>query len=161
MSSSRKSQNMSIPAEIRTNKSKKSVLIAYICWLFGGIFGLHHFYLGRDRHAFVWWSTLGGFIVGWLGEIFTIPRYVRDANEDVGYIQDLVGRMVKNRKVNIELYCMIRFIYGLYNKVRIKLLGTNRIIVLMVSNLTVSLFFKEFFRYNSFVTSNTFGDAFI
>ncbi|XP_063393174.1 dnaJ homolog subfamily C member 22 [Cydia fagiglandana] len=77
---------------------KKSVLVAYVLWLFGGIFGVHHFYLRRDRHAFVWWSTLGGFGVGWLGEIFRIPRYVRDANEDPKYMEELVGRMIRNKK---------------------------------------------------------------
>ncbi|KAI8431109.1 hypothetical protein MSG28_001164 [Choristoneura fumiferana] len=78
---------------------KKSVLVAYLLWLFGGIFGVHHFYLRRDRHAFVWWTTLGGFGIGWLGEILRIPRYVRDANEDPKYMEELVGRMVRNKKV--------------------------------------------------------------
>ncbi|CAH2104032.1 unnamed protein product [Euphydryas editha] len=77
---------------------KKSVLLAYILWLFGGIFGVHHFYLRRDKHAFVWWSTLGGFGIGWLGEVFRIPRYVRDANEDPTYMQELVKRMIQNKK---------------------------------------------------------------
>lgn len=79
--------------------SKKSVIVAYILWLFSGIFGVHHFYLRRDRHAFVWWSTLGGFGVGWLGEVFRIPRYVRDANEDPKYMQELIARMRQNKKV--------------------------------------------------------------
>ncbi|XP_032527622.1 dnaJ homolog subfamily C member 22 [Danaus plexippus] len=78
--------------------SQKSVIVAYIFWLFGGIFGVHHFYLRRDKHAFVWWSTLGGFGIGWLGEIFRIPRYVRDANEDPQHIQALVKRMKHNKK---------------------------------------------------------------
>ncbi|CAH0577920.1 unnamed protein product [Chrysodeixis includens] len=76
----------------------KSVIIAYVLWLFGGIFGVHHFYLRRDRHAFVWWTTLGGFGVGWLGEIFRIPRYVRDANDDPAHMKDLLSRMVQNKK---------------------------------------------------------------
>ncbi|CAK1588510.1 unnamed protein product [Parnassius mnemosyne] len=77
---------------------KKSLLWAYVLWLFGGIFGLHHFYLRRDRHAFVWWTTLGGFGIGWLGEIFRLPRYVRDANEDPQHMQELVSRMRQNKK---------------------------------------------------------------
>lgn len=77
---------------------KKSIFLAYIFWLFGGPFGVHHFYLRRDRHAFVWWTTLGGFGIGWLGEVFRIPRYVRDANEDPKYVEDLIGRMIRNKK---------------------------------------------------------------
>lgn len=83
-----------------TTAGKKSIFLAYIFWLFGGPFGVHHFYLRRDRHAFVWWTTLGGFGIGWLGEVFRIPRYVRDANEDPKYVEDLIGRMIRNKKVS-------------------------------------------------------------
>ncbi|EDV38321.1 uncharacterized protein Dana_GF21821 [Drosophila ananassae] len=73
---------------------QKSVWIAYLCWLFGGVFGLHHLYLHRDRHAFVWWCTLGGYAgVGWLGEIFLIPEYVRDANEDPRFVKEFVAKL--------------------------------------------------------------------
>ncbi|EDV26866.1 DnaJ-like protein subfamily C member 22 [Trichoplax sp. H2] len=64
-------------------KKQKSLLIAYILLIFGGIIGLHHFYLGRDRHAFLYWSTLGGlFGLGCLRDLWRLPTYVRDANED-------------------------------------------------------------------------------
>lgn len=79
---------------------QKSTILAYVFWLFGGIFGVHHFYLRRDRHAFVWWTTLGGFGIGWFGEIFRIPRYVRDSNEDPKHMQELAFRMAKNKKVS-------------------------------------------------------------
>lgn len=81
--------------------SIKSVFLTYVLWLFGGIFGCHHFYLRRDRHAFVWWTTLGGFGVGWLGEVLRLPRYVRDANEDPKHMAELVRRMSSNKKVSI------------------------------------------------------------
>lgn len=42
---------------------EKSIFIAYVLWLFGGIFGLHHIYLRNDRHAFVWWCTLGIYVI--------------------------------------------------------------------------------------------------
>ena len=77
----------------------KSSFYAYLLWLFTGIFGGHHFYLRRDRHAFVWWTTLGGFLVGWLGEAFAIPRYVRDANDDPKHMEELAARMRKSKKV--------------------------------------------------------------
>ncbi|ALC49195.1 wus, partial [Drosophila busckii] len=73
---------------------KKSVTIAYILWLVGGLFGLHHLYLHRDRHAFIWWCTLGGYMgIGWLSEIFMIPQYVRDANEDPVFVQQYVAKL--------------------------------------------------------------------
>jgi DnaJ family protein C protein 22 len=37
-----------------------SLCVAYFLWLIGGFFGLHHLYLGRDFHAFLWWCLPGG-----------------------------------------------------------------------------------------------------
>ncbi|XP_077997750.1 dnaJ homolog subfamily C member 22-like [Glandiceps talaboti] len=72
----------------------KSLIFTYILWLFGGWLGLHHFYLGRDRQAFVWWSTFGGgFGLGWVRDIWRIPEYVADANENVEYMRHLVECM--------------------------------------------------------------------
>ena len=56
---------------------EKSVVFTYFLWFFFGWFGLHHFYLGRDRHAFTWWSTFGGmFLLGWVRDAWRIPTYV-------------------------------------------------------------------------------------
>lgn len=82
-----------------SEESKKSVFIAYILWLFGGIFGLHLFYLRRDAHAFLTWTTLGGYGLGWLSDITKIPRYVRDINEDPKFIAEFIDRLRKNKKV--------------------------------------------------------------
>lgn len=80
--------------EVNTLPAQKSVVIAYVLWLFGGILGLHHIYLRRDRHAFVWWCTVGGYFgIGWLFEIFMIPGYVRDANEDPRFIEEFVNKL--------------------------------------------------------------------
>lgn len=38
---------------------QKSIWRAYLCWMIGGLFGLHHFYLRRDRQAFLCWTTFG------------------------------------------------------------------------------------------------------
>ncbi|XP_023178673.2 dnaJ homolog subfamily C member 22 [Drosophila hydei] len=73
---------------------KKSVVVAYILWLVGGIFGLHHLYLHRDRHAFLWWCSLGGYMgIGWFSEIFLIPEYVRDANEDPQFLKVFIAKL--------------------------------------------------------------------
>lgn len=87
---------------------EKSLLITYILWLFGGVFGLHHIYLHRDRHAFVWWCTLGGYFgLGWLFEIFKIPEYVRDANEDPVFISKFIAKMRMFKKPE---FSTIRFL---------------------------------------------------
>lgn len=79
--------------------AQKSLCITYLLWLFGGFFGLHHFYLNRDYHALVWWMFAGGYFgAGWLRDIWRIPEYVRDANEEPSYILELAKNMMKNEK---------------------------------------------------------------
>jgi DnaJ family protein C protein 22 len=88
--------------------AQKSLLVTYILWLFGGFFGLHHIYLHRDRHAFVWWCTLGGYFgVGWIFEVFKIPGYVRDANEDPRFISEFIHKLRTQSKPN---FSTIRFL---------------------------------------------------
>ena len=75
-------------------KMKKRMSIAYLLWLFFGWFGLHHFYLKRDRQAFVWFCSLGGFLgCGWFRDLWRIPSYVRDANEEEEFLKTLTRRM--------------------------------------------------------------------
>jgi len=57
--------------------------VAYFLWLVGGWLGLHHFYLKRDKQAFVWWCLPGGYFgLGWIRDIWRIPEYVKEANEE-------------------------------------------------------------------------------
>ncbi|KAI4469532.1 dnaj subfamily c member 22 [Holotrichia oblita] len=76
----------------------KSVVVAYICWLFGGMFGLHLFYLRRDAQGFLTWSTLGGYGLGWLADITKIPRYVKEVNEDPELMREIYRKMREHRK---------------------------------------------------------------
>ncbi|XP_066138257.1 dnaJ homolog subfamily C member 22 [Euwallacea fornicatus] len=78
--------------------SKKSLILAYILWFFGGVFGLHLFYLDRDAHAFLTWSTLGGYGLGWLADVTKIPRYVREYNNDPRYLHEMVEKIRRNKK---------------------------------------------------------------
>merc|ERR1711962_408205 len=72
-----------------------SVCVAYILWLLGGWFGLHHFYLGRDRQAFVWWCLPGGYFgLGWIRDLWRIPEYVRETNRT----EDWVSRQQEKMK---------------------------------------------------------------
>lgn len=82
--------------------SQKSLFVAYLCWLFGGLFGLHHFYLHRDVHAFLTWATIGGYFgFGWLRDAVKLPEYVKDANEEPNYMRQLIERMrTQSKPVN-------------------------------------------------------------
>lgn len=56
--------------------------VTFLCWLFGGFIGLHHFYLGRDRHGFLWATTFGGFVIGWARDLWRLKKYTDDANNN-------------------------------------------------------------------------------
>lgn len=62
----------------------KSVYKAYFLWCISGYLGGHHFYLGRDVHAFLWLTTLGGFHIGLLRDVWRIPHYVRQTSSIEG-----------------------------------------------------------------------------
>jgi TM2 domain-containing membrane protein YozV len=55
----------------RTNDTH-SVLVGYICWLFG-FMGAHRFYYGKKVTGVIWFFTLGLLGVGWLIDLFLIP----------------------------------------------------------------------------------------
>jgi len=97
---------------------QKSLFITYLLWAFFGWLGLHHFYLGRDRQAFTWWSTLGGiFFLGWFRDLWRIPDYVDDVNEEPHFMQELTNQMKlrKYPKFNIVRFSgqlMMGYFYG-------------------------------------------------
>lgn len=109
--SSRKADHSQMPAQ-------KSVILAYGCWLFGGFFGLHHMYLHRDRHAFVFCCTLGGYFgLAWLYDLFKIPEYVRDCNEDPAFVDKYKETLRRYKKPEYSskrflAAIMVAFLFG-------------------------------------------------
>ena len=77
----------------------KSLFVTYLLWLFFGAIGLHHFYLNRDTHAFLMWMTCGGYFgCGWIRDLWRIPEYVRDANNEPKYLEHLATLMRRSQK---------------------------------------------------------------
>lgn len=62
---------------------EKSIGVAYAWWLLG-IFGCHQFYMGKIGRGFIYLITLGGFLVLWFIDLFTLPTQVRRVNRS-GY----------------------------------------------------------------------------
>lgn len=80
--------------------AEKSLCLAYLFWLIGGWFGLHHIYLRRDRHAFLIWSSGAGYLgLGLIRDLWRLPEYVKDANEEPVYMEELRKLMRKNKTV--------------------------------------------------------------
>ncbi|KAI1291904.1 DnaJ -like protein subfamily C member 22 [Halotydeus destructor] len=85
-------------------KKKKSLWMTYLCWLIGGWWGLHHFYLERDRHAFITWMSIGCYFgAGLFRDLWRIPVYVRDANKDPELQEDFKYLMKKCSKPTASL----------------------------------------------------------
>ncbi|XP_026673241.1 dnaJ homolog subfamily C member 22 [Ceratina calcarata] len=89
--------NGHVDGQKENTRKRKSKLWAYVLWLFGGLFGAHHVYLERDLQALAYFSTFGGYFgLGWLRDIYRIPCYVRDANDDPNFLNEF--------KKNVKLY---------------------------------------------------------
>lgn len=104
-----------------TSPNGKSVVVTYLLWLVFGIFGGHHLYLERDAQAFLWWSTLGGvFGLGWLRDLFCIPRYVAEANNDPELIQKHIKQLKANNSVSFIIdFTIFQCFQNILNKIYI------------------------------------------
>ena len=65
-----------------TSSSDKSRKTALILCLFGGLFGLHQFYVGRIGKGFLYMFTAGLFVFGWIGDLLKILN--RTFTDNVG-----------------------------------------------------------------------------
>src|SRR5687768_13108759 len=83
----------------------KSHCIALTLLIFGGFFGLHHFYLGRNRHAIIYLFTLGGFGIGVFYDLFRLGYYVRWANfhHDHDFKEEYISMVRKSTEPSMSL----------------------------------------------------------
>ena len=86
---------------------KKSLSKAYLLWLIGGIFGLHLFYLRRHTQAIICLYTFGGFLVGLIHDAYQMPNYVKEANLDSDYVEELKYEIYESESPS---WCMSSFI---------------------------------------------------
>jgi TM2 domain-containing membrane protein YozV len=90
------STNERLLIEQRVGNDGKNVVVAYLLWLFLGIFSAHRFYLGKPGTAIL--QILTYFIVigfvWWAIDLFLIPGMVRDKNNElrVRLGRELTGR---------------------------------------------------------------------
>ncbi|WP_152046149.1 TM2 domain-containing protein [Aureimonas psammosilenae] len=64
--------------------SQKSGLAAFVLWLlcFGGVCGLHRFYLGRFWSGLLWLVTFGLLGIGQLVDLFLLRSMTRAENNE-------------------------------------------------------------------------------
>lgn len=63
-----------------TGEKTHSKLIGYALWVFG-FTGAHRFYFGKPVTGTIWLCTGGLFLVGWLVDLFLMPRLARQADQ--------------------------------------------------------------------------------
>ena len=62
--------------------NNKSVALAYLLSIPPlGVFGVHHFYLGRPEFGLLYLFTGGLALIGWFLDLFRMPLLVKEANE--------------------------------------------------------------------------------
>jgi len=61
-----------------------SVLFGYLLWIFGFL-GMHRFYYGKPISGTIYFFTLGLFFIGWIVDLFLIPKMDREA--DIRFIE--------------------------------------------------------------------------
>ncbi len=59
--------------------STHNLIVGYILWIFGFL-GAHRFYFGRPISGTVWFFTLGLVFVGWIIDLFLLPKMAREAD---------------------------------------------------------------------------------
>ena len=64
---------------VRPAETTHSTLIGYLLWIFG-FTGSHRFYFGKPLSGTLYFFTLGLVGVGWLIDLFLIPKMYRQAD---------------------------------------------------------------------------------
>lgn len=67
----------------------RSLKVVYVIWFFCGLFGGHRFYLRHNALGLLYLFTLGVLGIGWLVDLFLLPRLTADFN--ALYIDDYYG----------------------------------------------------------------------
>jgi len=70
-------------SESRFDDDTHHLAIGYLLWIFGFL-GAHRFYFGRPVSGTIYFFTLGLFLIGWIVDLFLMPRL--EAQADRRYI---------------------------------------------------------------------------
>jgi len=106
-----------------------SLALAYLLLFFGGGFGLHHFYLGRDNQGILsvaiapWWIvTLPVWAMSWIRDFFRLPSYVASVNRDPVH---LAPRKEAVKQGAAPTFSMSRFLAEVFFATYFSMVGSN------------------------------------
>ena len=63
-------------------ENKNTVIIIWICLIFGGFLGIHRFILGHWALGFLYMFTCGLLCFGVIADIFALPQLILEAKEN-------------------------------------------------------------------------------
>lgn len=72
--------SMDADADRRYRSGSHSYNITWICLTFGGLFGIHRFYMGKWLTGLLYLCTGGLFTLGYLYDMWTLNEQVADEN---------------------------------------------------------------------------------
>jgi tRNA A-37 threonylcarbamoyl transferase component Bud32 len=72
-------------------RKEKDLGMAHVFWVLLGLVGGHRFYLGQTGWGLLYLFTVGGFMIGWFIDLFTLPDQVRRYNEHRGISPNLAA----------------------------------------------------------------------
>ena len=82
---------------------EKSLLVAYLLWLPPlGFLGAHKFYLNRPLLGIAYFFTGGLLLIGWIYDLFTLPRQIDEFNERIDVFLDLHDQEVEELEDEID-----------------------------------------------------------
>lgn len=81
---------------------EKSLLVAYLLWLVLGVLGAHKFYLNRPLLGIAYFCTGGLLLIGWIYDLFTLPRQIDEFNERIDEFLDLHDQEIEELEDEID-----------------------------------------------------------
>ncbi|AQZ95915.1 NINE protein [Halopseudomonas phragmitis] len=84
-----------------------SKVIGYLLWIFG-FMGAHRFYYGKPWTGTLWFFTLGLLFIGWIVDLFLIPKMDREA-----------GHRFRSGPINFNLTWVLLTFLGIFGAHRL------------------------------------------
>ena len=88
-------------AKARFDSQKKDKDVAHWLWILLGFLGAHRFYIGDTMKGILLLLTLGGFVVGWLGDFFFLDSRIYEINAELE--KELMAKAIEDTQKDRDL----------------------------------------------------------
>jgi TM2 domain-containing membrane protein YozV len=85
------------------NENRKKPFITTLLAVFGGIWGIHRFYLGHTGMGITYFFTVGLFWIGWIRDMFRAGRMTAEVNQELALkLAGQIGLLSLHRSTDIS-----------------------------------------------------------